>query len=66
MASDLSKQERSFRNTFAPHYKGEILTMEDIICGLRYSMIKMSLLPPKIGREVQEEINRRLEKDGHL
>ena len=40
--------------------------MEDIICGLRYSMIKMSLLPPKIGREVQEEINRRLEKDGHL
>lgn len=53
------KQERVFKNTFAPACENHELSVSDIIAGLGFGAFKYRALPPEVRKAVGEEMKRR-------
>jgi len=51
---------KKFRNTFAPKCTNRYLSVDNIIIALRIGLLHMSKLPPKVRREVTDELEHRL------
>ena len=48
------KPEREFENTFAPNCENRTLTVREIICGLRFGVLKRERLPKEVREAVIE------------
>lgn len=49
---------RTFKNTFAPGVEGDSISVEEIIAGLRFGVIKEDRLPTEVHDAVSEELER--------
>lgn len=58
MAAQDSSNQKTFRNTFAPHIDNEYLTVHDVIAGLRTTVLHSKDLPPDVCDAVEEELKR--------
>ncbi len=58
MALQDSSDQRTFKNTFAPHVENETLSIHDIITGLRTTILDVKKLPPEVQDAVTKELKR--------
>ena len=58
MALQNSSEQRTFKNTFAPHIENEVLTVHDIIAGLKTTVLHSKDLPTEVQDAVEDELER--------
>ncbi len=59
MAQQDTSDQKVFENTFAPDAKNKILSVHDVILGLKATLLDFDDLPP----HVQDAVNAELQKD---
>ena len=58
-----SSNQKTFKNTFAPHIGNKVLTVHGIIAGLKTTLLHSVDLPPEVQKAVVEELKSRSAKN---